>query len=243
MRFAFPTGEAVVEVIPETSKLNVNKAPPEAFLALLTALGADPARAQAITAAILHWRGGGLGPLDQYYLSLGPTFRPRHASVQDVEELANAQGMTPELFHGNYVRDHQGRMVRLGAFKDCVSVWGSTGPFDVNTVEPAVMAAVGIHPEIAQRIVEYRRLQPVMNDRQMAEIAMIAGPGAGRLRRAGGNSIYTLRATARLRLPNGRLGDLSRTVAATVKFVPPTNNPPHYVLRWDETGTSEVSQW
>ncbi len=243
MRFSFPTGEAIVEVIPETSKLDINKATPVALMSVLGALGADPARAQTIASAIAHWRSPGLGPLDQYYLSIGPSFRPRHASIQDVEELLNVQGMTPELFHGNYVRDAQGRMVRLGAFKDCVSVWGSTGPFDVNTVDPALMVAVGIQPEAARRIADYRRFQPILNDRQMADIAMIAGPGSSLLRRAGGNSIYTLRATARLRLPNGQLGDLRRTIAATVKFVPPTNDPPHYILRWDETATSEMSQW
>jgi hypothetical protein len=35
--------------------------------------------------------------------------------------------------------------------------------------------------------------------------------------------MYTLRATARLRLPDGKLSDLRRTVAALVKFNLPGN--------------------
>ncbi len=243
MVFPFPTGAAVVEVIPETSKLDVNRATPEQLFALLAALGAHPAQALDIALAIVHWRSPGSGPLDNYYLAFGPSFRPRHASVQDVEELAQVRGMTPEIYHGNYVRDAQGRMVRLGAFKDCVSPWGSLNQFDVNTVEPAILVAAGMDPMAAQRLVAYRSGQPVVGDAQMAEISMIAGPAAAKLRRGGGNSIYTLRATARIRDAAGRLSDLRKTVAATVKFLPEGNKPPYHILRWDDTAVSEVSQW
>ena len=47
-----------------------------------------------------------------------------------------------------------------------------------------------------------------------------------------GHSIFTLRATARLRLPNGQFSDLRRTVAATVKFLPGDIGAPVQILRW-----------
>ena len=50
--------------------------------------------------------------------------------------------------------------------------------------------------------------------------------------RVGGNSIFTLRATARLRRPDGGLSDLRRTVAAQVKFMPPGYDSPYHILRW-----------
>ncbi|MBM3734792.1 MAG: general secretion pathway protein GspK [Acidobacteria bacterium] len=243
MDFDFPAGRAIVEVIPETARLDINRAQPQALMALALALGADPLRAEEIAVAIVHWRSPGAGPLDAYYLGLGPTFRPRHASVQDVEELLYVKGMTPDLFHGNYVRDAAGRLVRLGAFKDCVSPWGSVDQFDVNTVEPALMVAAGVAPEAARQIAGMRRIQPVVNEAQLNQVRAIAGIGASKLRRGGGNSIYTLRATARLRLPDGRFSDLSKTIAATVKFAPQGSPRPYYILRWDETATSEVSQW
>src|SRR4029077_886062 len=40
--FTFPSGEAVVQVIPETAKLNLNTATPENLLRLLMALRVDP---------------------------------------------------------------------------------------------------------------------------------------------------------------------------------------------------------
>src|SRR5579871_5396368 len=56
LHFEFPTGAADVELIPETSKLNVNLALPAEIQNLLLAIGVEPAHAEAITAAILDWR-------------------------------------------------------------------------------------------------------------------------------------------------------------------------------------------
>ncbi len=236
MRMQFPSGEAIVEIIPETARLSLNSGRPAEFVPLLIALGAEPGRAQAIAAAILDWRSP-QGGLDGYYLSLTPSFRPRHASFQEVEEALYLQGMTPEIFHGNYGRDPQGRLVRLGAFKDCVSVYGTTGSFDANFAEPALLRSLGIPPEIVDRIVEIRRIRPFVNPGELAQ----AG-GVGKLR-VGGNTIFTFRATAHARTPNGRFSEVSRTVSAQVKFRKPEAPPAYQVLRWDDNSYSEVSQW
>jgi len=53
-----------------------------------------------------------------------------------------------------------------------------------------------------------------------------------------GNSIVTMRATARLRLPNGQLSDLKRTVAAQVKYMRAGQDPPVHILRWYDTAWS-----
>ena len=46
-------------------------------------------------------------------------------------------------------------------------------------------------------------------------------------------TIDALRATARMKLPDGRLDDLRRTVSATVKFLDPGKwDPPYHILRW-----------
>ena len=56
LRMSFPTGEAEVEVIPETAKLNINTASPEDLMRLLLSLGAADDRAHAIVEAIHDWR-------------------------------------------------------------------------------------------------------------------------------------------------------------------------------------------
>src|SRR5205823_4975097 len=146
-----------------------------------------------------------------YYLSLIPSFRARHASFEEIEELLVLKGMTPDLYYGSYDRDASGHLYRTGGLNECVSIFGSTDNFEINTAHPAVLASLGLSPELVRNIVERRSMRPF-------------GPGddfgAGRLR-LGGNSIFTLRATARLRLQNGQLSDLQRSVAAMVKFMPP----------------------
>ena len=59
---------------------------------------------------------------------------------------------------------------------------------------------------------------------------------AGQHLMLGGSSMYTLRATARLKQPDGKLSDLRRTAAALVQFTfggNAKNLPPGYqVIRW-----------
>jgi general secretion pathway protein K len=233
---SFPTGEADVEVIPEASRLNVNTASPEELFRLLIAIGAEPERAREMAMAIVDWRTPvpeGISPFDQYYLSLIPSSRARHASFEEIEELLLVKGMTPELFYGTYVPDAEGRLVPRGGLRDCLSVLGSANSFDINTVEPALMLSIGISPEAVNAIVAQRRVMPFRNPAQLAPLAEAGGPGFQKLR-IGGNSVYTFRATARLRLPDGRYSDLRRTVTSTVKYLPTGFNEPFQTLRWDE---------
>ncbi len=229
----FPTGVARVEYIPENSKLNVNSAPPTQLGNLLLALGVDPIRAQAIVAGILDWRGGTPGDsfseLDQYYLSLTPSFRARHASLQEIEELLLVRGITPDLFYGGYTQNAEGNLIPHDGLRDCLSVYGSNGPLDVNAVTPEVMVAVGIPPETAAAIVAMRKIAPIQDLGQLGPLG--GGKGMGRLGMSSG-TIVTLRATAYLRLPNGQLSDVHRTVSAMVKFLGPDWTPRFHIMRW-----------
>ena len=229
--FKFPSGETMVEVVPETAKLNINTSPPEDLMRLLLALGMDPARAQEAVLAIVDWRRpGGNSEFDSFYLSLTPSFLARHASFEETEELLLVKGITPDLYYGGYNRDAEGRLVPRTGLKDCVSVYGATDRFDVNTAPPPVLGALGIPPDAVAAIVARRRVQPFQNVQQVTDFAT-GGPGFGRLR-VGGNSIFTLRSTARVRLANGQISDLRRSVAAMVKFMPPEYETRIQVLRW-----------
>ena len=116
MNMNFPSGTAVVEMIPESSKLSVNEAGIDDLTKVITAVGGDAGQAREIAGAILDWRGGsqGTSPNDQYYFGISPTFRARHASFEEIEELLFVRGMTPELFYGTFVADERvkGRAVR-----------------------------------------------------------------------------------------------------------------------------------
>ena len=231
----FPTGVATVEIIGENSKLNVNTSKPEELFRLLGALGVDIERARAITAALVDWRTavpGGVSMFDQHYMALSPSFRSRHASFQEIEEILLVKGMTPELFYGTLRRNAEGRLVPAPGLRDCLSVFGSEGAVDINHAQPAVLVAMGIDPSVVALIEARRRVQPFRTPADLATFQQMSGPAGSRLT-MGGQTIFTFRSTAQLRVAEGRFSDLTRSVSAVMKFhQKPVNAPPIEVLRW-----------
>ena len=242
INYEFPSGIAHVEIIPEAAKLNVNRVSAEQLFTLLSALGIDGARATTIASAIVDWRSPGAGgsSFDAYYLSLTPSFQAPHASFQEIEELLSVRGVTPDIFYGTWAPSGNGDasenpLVRHAGLNDCLTVYGSYGGgVDVNTAEPAVLAAAGVNPDAIAAIVAQRAEGAANPD--MMGVAQSMGAGAGL--QAGGNAIVTFRSTARLRLPNRQLSDMRRTVGAQVKYMPFGSENPYYVLRWYDTAWS-----
>jgi len=229
----FPEAQATVEIIPATSKLSVNAIRPEDLLRLLTALQVPLADATEITSAILDWRTppDPLHPslFDSFYLGQSPSFLPRHTSYQEDDELLLTKGMTPEIYYGDSLgNSHSG-------LRDCLSVYGTDYGIDINTAQPATLLAIGISPEDVKAIVDRRAARPYLDYRELEPVIQALGPSGQRLG-IGGRSIYTLRATARLKHPDGTLSDMRRTVAALLQFNMPGNSrkrPTGFqVLRW-----------
>ena len=228
--YRFPSGDVHVEFIPETAKLNLNRSPIEELTRLMVALGIDPGRAQQIAAGIAAVR----SPSDSELP--GPSFSPRLASFQETEDLLLVKGVTPDIFYGAYVASADHRLVRHAGLADCLSVYGATERVDANTADPAVLAAVGLSPYAVSALVARRRTLP-LTDQELRAFLETMDAGTNRLR-VEGNSIVTIRATARLRLTGGQLGDLKRTVAAQVKYMPPGYDSPIHILRWYDTAWS-----
>ncbi len=234
--YDFPTGSVHVEIIPEAAKLNINQASPDQIFRLLAAITRDEGSAQEITQAILDWRtpaAARTNVLDAYYLGLNPSFLPRHASFEEIEELVAVKGMTPELFYGTYTRDPSvspPQLVQRGGLRDCVSIFGAIGVYDVNGVAPALMQSMGLAPDMIQGVIANRPFTTVAQYSAFSQ----GNPAFTRLR-FGGNSIFTIRATARLKLSNGTLNDLRRTAASVIKLQP-TKDPSYVVLRWYDRG-------
>lgn len=242
LRMLFPTGEAVVEILPETAKLNINKIEPKDIVLLLVNLGVESTFAQNLAAAIVDWRTQAPGPstpFDAYYLSQNPSFRARHSSIQEIEELLLVRGMTPELFYGRYEPGLDGKLMPVAGLRDCLTVYGMEGSVDINTAQPAVLATLGVVPSAIESIVAQRRLMPITPE-QLDKARPMMGPGGARVR-VGGGPIVTLRSTARIYLQDGRLSDLRRTVSATVRFNDLQINPgePYTILRWRENDPPE----
>jgi general secretion pathway protein K len=232
MELTFPAADVHVDVIPEASKLSLNASRPEDILRLLLALGTPEDRATEITAAIIDWRTPidqmHPSPFDSFYSGQSPSFAARHASFQENEELLLLKGMTAELYYGSSLDS-----TRAG-LRDCLSVYGSAGGVDINTAQAATLQAVGLSAGDAATIIASRAQHPVVDPRELGGIAQSLGPAGSRLR-IGGQTMFTLRATARLRRPDGKLSDLRRTVGALVKFYSPADplgRSGYDVVRW-----------
>ena len=233
MPMTYPSGDAVVEMIPESSKLNVNTASFDDLQRLITILTADPGRGGAIAEAIVAWRSSGGQP------SFGPapTFQARHASLQEIEELLAVPGVTPELFYGSFTADAAARSYPRDGLKDCLSVWGSQGPFDANTASPGLLEAFGMQRAVVEALLAKRKEAPFVQ-RDFAALGLPGGKFS-----LGGNTVWTLRATARLRHPDGRPSDVVRSAAAVVKLLDRRQyfmNPVH-VLRYYEDAWSQFA--
>ena len=241
VEYTFPTGNVRVELLPEQGKLDVNASPAEELYRLCVALGLDPERAREIALAIADWRAVSTAAgFDEYYGSLKPSFRARHASFEEIEELLLVKGVTPDIYYGTYVPSPENvagtRLVARQGLVDCLSVYGSRSAVDANTAASAVLEAIGLPPDVVSALVAKRRLEPFTAG-TLAEFLRAYGAASARLR-VEGNSIVSFRATARLRLPDGRLSDLRRTVAAQIKYMPPGYDAPIHILRWYDTAWS-----
>jgi hypothetical protein len=195
-------------------------APADFLSQLILALGYPAPVAARVAMAIVDWRSpyDPQGSLDPLYLQLNPTFRVPHASFQQIEELSSVYGMTSELLYGRVERAPDGNWVPRAGLRDCLSVYAGNGSFDINSVQPAVMAAAGVPPESIATVVALRRQAPITFD-QLRALAPALGPGAARFV-IGGDRFYTIRATARIRKPNGGLSDLRRSATLTVLLSP-----------------------
>lgn len=221
----YPSGDAVVELISEASKLNINMADPVELSTVVTAVTGNPRQAQQIVNGIMNWRTPGGGSPS---LGLTSTFTPRNASFQEIEELLSVPGVTPENFYGNYVEDAEGRLYARGGLRDVLSVWGTRGYFDVNGAAPALLEAIGIQPAQVQKILELRKVRPI----ESSELAVLAG-SSGHLRTSG-ISMWMVRANARVKNADGSRSEVVRSAAAVVKvWVDGTHrSTPVQVLRY-----------
>jgi len=238
--YQFPTGMAHVEIIPEAAKLDLNTVAPERLARLLVALGVEPPRIQAIVQSVEAWRAG----KGEAFSSLpGPTFQASGTSFQEIEEMLAVRGITPDIFYGTYVpvtdapAPGQPRLIRRSGLVDCLSVFGSKDQrVDANTADPAVLYSLGMPEAGIQALVAERNIKP-LDDAKLGQMRELFGPAASFLRLEG-NTIVTIRATARVRLPNGQLSDLKRSVAAVVKYMPTGYDSPIHILRWYDTAWS-----
>ena len=95
---------------------------------------------------------------------------------------------------------------------------------------------MGMTPEAAADIVARRQTRPFESAQEIGEKL------PARVAVSSGLTIYTLRASARLRRPDGTYSDAVRTSAATIKLFDPRRAPqPFHILRWYHDAWSQAA--
>jgi general secretion pathway protein K len=98
-RVSYDGGSIEIRTEDENGKIDLNVAPPELFIGLFRALGANDASATAIAAAIINWRsGGGTTPTDAATIPPDAGAAPMPRQFFDVGELAQIPGISRELY-------------------------------------------------------------------------------------------------------------------------------------------------
>jgi general secretion pathway protein K len=241
--FQEPLGDTLVEMISEQGKLPLRSMTPQILNTLLIIFGESPASAAAIVQQAFSNNpillSSGLDNSGQLQ-----TFRPSIASMENVEELLLVPGITPEILYGRYSRLPDGSLVNRGGLMDCFSPYlkESTG-LDPFSVHPSLLIAKGMDPRVAFNFTETRRrsFDPNLFLRSLFATPSFATAGF----RADLGSVFQVRSTARMRLPNGSLSSTRRTVSLMIKFIEPN---PRYMwispwthLRWHDQAFSDVA--
>jgi general secretion pathway protein K len=149
-------GEFSYRLTDEESRLNVNFRQPGVLERLLTALEIDKQERDVITDCIEDWRDPNdlariNGAESDYYLQLPVPYRPRNGNLQDVAELLQIKGITPDLYYGH---DDTPGLV------DLLTVRGRGLTININTAPKLILKALGLSDAEIDNIVQARSSQP-----------------------------------------------------------------------------------
>lgn len=202
LQFDFPSGSAIVEVVPENAKLNINVAPQAQLKALFVLLGTPESESQELAAAILDWRSPRAStiatPFDIFYATLLQPYEARHAPVEELEELLAVKGMNRDLFFGSLRETSEGTWRRTPPLEDLLTTEPPFGGVNLSYAAYEVLRVLpGWDESLAAAVVDAR-------SRFTSGTLLDAVPGLSSASRLSPVTLspgvaYTLTATAEMR--------------------------------------------
>ena len=150
------SGEFSYRITDEEGRLNLNNRAPGTLEKMLTVLDIDTAVRDTITDSIEDWRDSNEthrtnGAESDYYLQLPVPYRSRNANLQDVAELLQIQGVTPELYYGH---DDKPGLVEL------ITVRSRGVGININTAPKVVLQAQGLSDAEVSDVTQSRGSAP-----------------------------------------------------------------------------------
>jgi len=164
VRVPYAQGVALVEIVNETGKVNLNGAGQEQLARLFEARGVGKEQAAQLALAIDHWRKPpgseeeSYKALDDYYRGAG--YQPSHNRFASVEEMLLVRGMNRDIFYGTAEFGRDGIRTLYGVGQD-LTVYSQSSQVNVNYGSRAALLSVpGMTEELAESIIQERRKGP-----------------------------------------------------------------------------------
>ena len=165
MRVPYAQGAALVEIVNETGKLDLNVAGRKQLARLFEARGLGTAEAEHLAIAIDHWRSPPgsddeeFKALDDYYRDAG--YQPAHANFTSVEEVLRVRGMSRDIFYGTAKFSRENGIGYLYGVAQDLTVHSQSPQVNVNYASEAVLLSLpGVTEHLAGSIIQERREKP-----------------------------------------------------------------------------------
>ena len=134
-------------MIDEESKININKADPVTLIRLFHLAGLEDAAAQDLAFSVIDWRDSDSelsvptgSAENSYYRNLAYPYEAKDGDFEVLEELFLGKGVSGGVFQ---------------KIKNYITIYGS-GKVNINTAGEAVLLALGLSRDTAEKIVSYR---------------------------------------------------------------------------------------
>ena len=229
---------AEVDIVDETGKVNLNRAPAHLIYNLLITVGLDPMEADIITDSIEDWRDPddfyrANGAESDYYLGLPEPYVAKNGPFDVPEELLLVQGVTPEIYYGKKGLAPSGERVEYYGLGKYLTVFTSVVRININSAPVPVLAAIpGLNYEAALMIDGLREMSPLRDiNMVLQEIPDLPTDTASYL--------STLRSDVYSLISTGHLEDsevLSR-INAVVQIGSDAKGKGYTVFYWNEADT------
>ena len=232
IRVPYAQGAALVQVVNETGKLDLNVAGRRQLARLFQVRGLSDGEAEALAAAVEHWRNPPVRndvdseALDDFYRAAG--YRAAHNRFASREESLRVRGMSRDIFYGTAVfRPNFGLQSEYGVGQD-LTIYSHSTQVNVNYASEAVLLSVpGVEEDLAGPIVRERAAKPFKSMNEMEQRLGVSVPNAALPYLTTVScqfySITSVGAVAGSRL--------RRTVKAVVR-VTPEGEERHRILAW-----------
>lgn len=153
-------GNCTVKIADEAGKVDINATSDVILKNLLMNLGVQGEKLDIIVDSIMDWKDADdlhrlHGAESDYYMSLPNPYKAKNANFDTLEELLLVKGITPEILYGNGERK---------GIIDYLTVHSKMNFISVNNAPREVLMAIpGITNEIADMIINYRKIKKIIN--------------------------------------------------------------------------------